>query len=151
MISAVTVVLDAAGALVRLLEAGGQGSARRRQVEAVPDGEPVEDLRPAGHPGHADRGGGVDRAGAGAGLRARRGPAVDHTDPVGVLGHRGVLPRRPGADHDDLRVLPLRAVRRLPVEASGAGRRDHRSDAVQRRGDRRDRARRRQCAAAGAV
>ena len=35
-------------------------------------------------------------------------------DPLGVLGVRGVLPRRAGADHDDLRVLPVRAAPSKP-------------------------------------
>ena len=61
-------------------------------------------------------------------------------DPLVQLGDRGVLPRGAGADHDDLRVFPVREVRRVPVETSRVGGRHHGSDAVQRRRHRRDRA-----------
>ena len=137
-----------ARALGGLLAARGEGPARRGEVEAVPHREPVEDLHPAGCAGHVDRGRGVDRAGALAGLRPGGGTAVDsHRDPMVVLGGGGVLPRRARADHDDLRVFPVRVLRRVSVEASGAGGCHHGSDAVQRRRHRRDRPRRRQRAA----
>ena len=50
-----------------------------------------------------------------------------------------LFPRRTGADHDDLRVLPLRAVRRVSVTATGFGGRGDRPDALQRCRHRRDR------------
>ncbi len=69
-ISAVTVVDRRAGGRGWCTrQAGRQGSADRGEVGAVPDRQPVEDLRAAGHPGHADRRGDVDRAGADPGLR----------------------------------------------------------------------------------
>ena len=62
----------------------------------------------ARHPGHVDCGGGVDRAGAGPRVPSRCRPAVPpQRRAVAVLGDRRVLPRRAGADHDDLRVLPV--------------------------------------------
>ena len=97
-----------AGHLGGVLAAERQGSAHGREVGTVPVVESVDDVR-------ASRVQGTLTAAAVSivlalllGFVLGVGRMSPLPDSLGLLGLRGVLPRGPGADHDDLRVLPFR-------------------------------------------
>ena len=102
---------------------------------ALPHRHGLARVPATGAVGHVPGGRAVRAARGGLRARVRDRPALRASH--GALGERrrgGVLPRRPRAHHDDLRVRAVRAqpgVRQLPEPAGGRG---HRADALQRVG-----------------